>query len=153
MDQLGNWFPNGDRQAYVDRHLLPGQVLYLHCEFTTPPKGKYLVLVAASVKPRPLLFIINSAVHPFVQSRPPLLACQVQMNAADYGFLDHDSYIDCSKVITDFDLAEIRRQLLDDVGRIRGELSAGDRARIVRVVRDATTLSPLHKRIVLESLQ
>jgi len=42
MGNLGAFFPPDARDDFVSRHLRPGQVLYLDCHFTAPPKEKYL---------------------------------------------------------------------------------------------------------------
>lgn len=61
MGNLGNRFPPELRDDAIDRALQPGSVLYLFCEFTTPPKHKYLVLLHRDQ--RPLFFAINSRVN------------------------------------------------------------------------------------------
>ena len=43
-------------------------------------------------------FLINSEIHPYILKRPLLLACQVEIKASDYSFLDHDSYIACNEL-------------------------------------------------------
>lgn len=42
--------------------------------------------------------VINSEVSEFVRARPTLLRCQVLMHAVEHLFMDHDSFIDCSRV-------------------------------------------------------
>jgi len=150
---LGDRFPEHEKQAYVDRHLRPGQVLYLYCDFTTPPKGKYVILACPDVRPRPLLFIINSLISPYIQRHPELLNCQVLLAALDHPFLAHDSYINCSNVVDYFDYSEIRAQLVNDVGRIRGELSPIATRDVIQVVRAARTISPHHKKLIVQSLK
>ena len=116
MGRLGDFFPKREKQKYIDRQLKPGQVLYLFCEFVTKShQDKYLVLAYTGT--RPLLFIINSKIPPFAERRPDLHKCQVKLSASDYSFLDHDSFVDCAKVIDHFDESEIRRQVIEDVGR------------------------------------
>jgi len=151
MGRLGDFFPEDEKQEYIKRRLRPGQVLYLFCEFTNPQKEKYLVLACPGN--RPLLFIINSAIHPFIAGRPYLLKCQVRLSASDYDFLDHDSFIDCSKVIDDFHNTQVREQILDDITRVKGELNANAKRNIVRVVRDAKTISQHRKRQIVDSLK
>ena len=153
MGTLGDFFPADARNEFVTRHLKPGQVLYLECHFTTPPKEKYVVLVAASDKPGPLLFLINSRIHPYIMRRAEMLACQVKLSAAQYSFLEHDCFIDCSRVIEEFDYQNIRQQLLQDVTRVRGELDAQAKAMIVQVVQASRTVSPYHKRLLIQALQ
>lgn len=40
--------------------------------------------------------LINSQINPFILRRPTLLKLQVQINPADYAFLDHVSFINCA---------------------------------------------------------
>jgi len=70
MATLGDYLPHKEKGQYIEAHLKPGQILYLFCDFTTPPKEKYLVLACPGENP--LLFIINSEIHPFIASRPEL---------------------------------------------------------------------------------
>ncbi|MBM3471639.1 MAG: hypothetical protein FJX75_00020 [Armatimonadetes bacterium] len=118
MGRLGDHFAPEDRREHVRRQLVPGQVLYLDCDFTTPPKPKYAVVVCTD--PEPLLFLVNSRINPFIQRHPDLLAGQVPLKAADYPFLRHDSFLDCSEVKRFADPGEIAGQLLADLSRIRG---------------------------------
>lgn len=148
---LGDFFPQADKEDYLNRRLKPGQVVYLFSRFTNPAKEKYLVI--AYYGPRPLLFTINSRIHPFIARRPELNKCQVKVRAADYDFLDHDSYIDCSQVIDVFDEDEIRQQLLGELSRIKGQLTQMTRREIIRVVQSARTISAHHKRLIIEALQ
>jgi hypothetical protein len=60
MPSLGDFFPQDDKEEYVNRNLKPGQILYLFSKFTNPPKEKYLVLACPGSTP--LLFVINSRI-------------------------------------------------------------------------------------------
>jgi len=122
----------------------------LFCEFTNPHKEKYLVLVCLGA--RPLLLFINSRIHPYIARRPDLQVCQVRLSALEYDFLDRDSFVDCSKVIADFGEDDIKQQLLDDVGRVRGELNASTIREIITAVQSARTISPRYKRSIVTSL-
>jgi hypothetical protein len=42
MAKLGDYLPHKEKGQYIETHLKPGQILYLFCDFTTPPKEKYL---------------------------------------------------------------------------------------------------------------
>lgn len=151
MGKLGDLFPEDEKRKFIDRHLRPGQVLYLHCRFTNPQKDKYLVLVHLGT--RPLFFVINSEIHDYIASRPDLLRCQVQLSAADNDFLRHDSVLNCGEVIDRFSEDQVRDQVLADMSRISGELSESTKKEIIRVVRGARTISPRHKGLIVESLK
>jgi hypothetical protein len=151
MGKLGDSFPEEEKRAYLDRQLRPGQVLYLFCDFTTPPKEKYLVLVSRGQNP--LLFFINSRIHPFILQRPELCDCQVKVSVAGNPFLHHDSFIDCSKVVDQFDQSDIRKQILDDIERVRGELDAQTKQQILTAAQKSRTISQLHKQWISDFLK
>ena len=150
MVTLGDHFPPELLNQFVDRALQPGSILYLFCEFTTPPKHKYLVFLHRDQ--RPLFFLINSRVHPYIQGRPHLAQSQVLLSASTYDFLDHDSYLDCSTVRNELTLEEMREQLSADLTFYRGDLDEATRQTIVRVVGLAPTIAPLHKNLIITSL-
>ena len=59
------------------------------------------VVVAGVAKDRVLVcsVLINSLINQYIQRRPRMLACQVEMKAEDYNFLSHNSYINCAQPI------------------------------------------------------
>jgi hypothetical protein len=148
--RLGDYLPEEDRERYVDRSLKPGQVLYLFCEFTHPPKDKYVLLVCRTDPP--MLFIVNSEIPRFVQARPELLASQVKLSPGDYPFLDHDLFLDCSNVINSLDEDAIRNQLLADLSRLKGELHQRTKAQIIEAVRRSRTVSEADRELIVHSL-
>ena len=151
MATIGNRFPECHRQEFTERNLTPGRILYLWCEFTTPPKDKYLVLACRGAPP--LLFLISSRIHPFIASRPDLLNCQVELRASEYDFLSHDSFVDCSKVVYSFDEQAIKNQLLSDLRKIKGEINQTTKNEIVKAVRNSRTISLYRKQLIIDSLQ
>lgn len=134
--------PQGEKQFEF------GRVLHLFCNFTNPPKPKLLVLVC--VTPKPLLFIINSAINQFIKARPHLLDCQVALDPKEHKFLTHKSYIDCSRVIDSFSLNDIEEQVLNDANRIR-KISRIACSQIVEVVTEAKTIEKRHKDWILSN--
>jgi len=149
MPTLGSYFPEDIKKEYIRHGCLPGKVLYLFCTFTTPQKEKYLAL--AFVGSPTIFFIINSHISEYIK-RSGLEALQVLLRASDHAFLDHDSYVDCSNPRTDLSYDDIERQLLIDTDRIRGELNEASQGEIIRVVHNAKTISPYHKRLILKGL-
>lgn len=83
---LWDRLPPEERRRYIDTRLTPGRVLLLHCDFTTPPKDKFLLLTC--LDPEPLFFIINSAINEYIHSREWLLRCQVEIGHEDIRFWD-----------------------------------------------------------------
>ncbi len=150
MGKLGDHFPPEEKRRHIRRQLRPGLVLFLDCDFTTPPKPKFVVLVC--VQPRPVLFVVNSVVSPYIRARPHLLACQVRLSKSDYPFLARDSYLDCSQPVYLTDDGAITGQLVGDLTRQRGELTKATRSQVVTVVRAARTLSQRDKAAIEAAL-
>ena len=150
MSALGDSFPEHDRYEYAKRHFLPGQILYLWCDFTNPPKDKFLLLVCT--EERPLLFIINSRINEYLEKRPELFACQITLEAREYDFLSHDSFLDCSNVVDVMDRDDIIGQIASNPIKAKGKLNSATREEVIKVVEKALTISPYHKKLILRSL-
>lgn len=59
------------------------------------------IVVAGVAKDKVLVcsVLINSLINQYIQRRPRMLACQVEVKAEDYDFLSHNSYINCAQPI------------------------------------------------------
>jgi hypothetical protein len=147
---MGDAFPQDQQLAYFLECFTPGYIFYLHCSFAKPPKSKYLLL--ACVEPKPLFFIINSTIHNFYQIRPHLKACQVQISCASHSFLDHDSFIDCTNVILDFDKASVQQQVLASMTRIKGLIDSQCKAAVITAVTQSLSLEHRYKNMILTAL-
>lgn len=66
------------------------------CRYTHPPKDKFTVIVCKETEC--MGFLVNSTINPFISKRPYLLQCQVILRSSEYGFLFHDSYLDCGRI-------------------------------------------------------
>lgn len=150
MALLGDGFPAEKRRAFVEDKLVPGCIIRIEVKFPETTKPKFLVLVADD-DPDCCLFIVNSAIHPFVEARPHLLKCQVKIDAANHAFLKRDSYLACEKTLR-LRKSEVVAELMKDIGRVQGKISADVRAEIVAAVKFARTLSPAEKTNILASL-
>lgn len=151
MGILGSAFPDDKKEAFIDRHLKPGQVLYLFCPFTSPPKEKFVVV--ACLGNRPSLFLINSGIHQFIATQPDLLACQVQISAAEHSFLSQDSWVACDNLIRNLEEDDIRAQIRDAATRAVGGLSRNAVRDIRRAVKIATTIPPYYQRLIRKQLK
>lgn len=80
MALLGDGFPAEKRQAFVEGKLVPGCIVRIDVKFSETTNPKFLVLVADD-DPDCCLFIVNSAIHLFVEVRPHLLKCQGKISA------------------------------------------------------------------------
>ena len=151
MPTIAASFPEAERKNAVSRGLLPGVVLYLSCPFTSPPKDKFIIV--GDPDDPPLLVVINSAIHPYVQARPHLLQCQVLISAKAHTFLSHDSYADCAHVEASMSLEEVRVQLEADPSRIRGAVATKSVADVLAALSKASTVSPSHLVRITASLK
>ncbi len=130
--------------------LTPGNVLFLYCDFTTPPKEKFLILV--SIQSGLLFFIINSEINQFKKDSADLLESQVSLARKTHPFLNHNSWIDCSKVVRDIGAAEVFQQINSKLGSVVGAITNEVRMKIRTVTNDSRTLENRFKTAILQEL-
>lgn len=147
---LGSAFPPGMRKENAEKNLRPGAVIRIYCDFTTPAKEKYLLVVCTS----PLLaFMINSNQPKFVQFRPHLQACQVLIESENHTFLDHDSWAHCVEVHETLDLEElIDLEQGDPSSIVKGHLTEERIKEIIIASNQSPVLERRKKKIVTEAL-
>lgn len=147
---LGDRFPTAAKRDHIRQSLQPGAVVYLHCPFTNPPKPKYLVV--ASIRPRLLLFIVNSEIPAYVQKRAHLRCCEVLLDEATHEFLEHDSYVDCQQAIKEFSLDTVESILMSELKRLVGRISADVQAQILAAVKACVVLPERDKGWIIPAL-
>ena len=148
---LGNHFPGELKGAAVERRLKPGAVIRVHCEFTSPPKIKYLAVVCTAPF---LVLTINSQVNEFVKARPQLLACQVLLEENNHDFLDHDSWAHCVEAYDAIlleDVVDLATQDPADV--IRGELNKSSLEEVLLACKASPSMVRQHKTLIAEALE
>lgn len=90
-----------DMPKYYETELVVGCVLRMHVQDTNPPKVKRFVVVGKSGDNINLATVfINSRIHPYIAEKPHLAESQVHIDPGQCSFIDHDSYIDCSKIVS-----------------------------------------------------
>jgi hypothetical protein len=136
---LGNALSPDDRLKYVRTNLVPGRILHLHCDFTTPPKSKFVVPV--SIQPALMIFVVNSHINSWLQARADLRDRQVTLQQRNHSYLEHDSFLNCTETIRQMDLEEIECQLLEDMSNIKDTLTADERQAVLYAVKGCRTLS------------
>lgn len=128
-----------------------GSIVLLYCPFTKPqPKHKFLVLL--SVDP-PLLFMLNSTVHSFIQRNPEMNTAQIKITPENYIFLDHDSFINCAEVITSFDSAQLQRQIRENPDCAKAALNGETKQKIRNVVSRSRIIEPIYRAIILKNIK
>lgn len=151
MGLLGDLFPEEEKIKAVLSQMTPGRVFYLFCDFTTPPKDKYLLL--ACVEPKPLFFVINSGIHDYIKKRPELLHCQVCITASEHDFLNHNSYVNCIGVIDSFHIKDVEQQVLKSLDRIKGMINTAAKEQVISAVKGTQTINKLYKDWIIKGLE
>lgn len=85
-----------------------GDVLKLFVEETNPPKTKYFFVLGATADHISIAsFYVNSKINLNVNNNPVLVKYNIEIKPEHYPFLDHISYVDCTKMVirnkTEFD--------------------------------------------------
>jgi len=149
MPTLGDHFSEEQKQENIKSNFICGNIYYLYCSFTTPNKDKYLLLVCTN--PEPIFFVINSEINKFKLSRPYLSQCQVCIEDKQHGFLDHNSFVDCTKSIK-IDYSEFESQLLSDMSRFKGKIIPEVQREVISAVQKSRTINRRDKALIITSL-
>lgn len=120
-----------------------GTVLRLYVEDTNPPKVKYCIIVGNCSAEIATVFINTETKPEYLPSG--LRATQLPISPSELSCLDHDSYIDCSE-IRPRDKKELNELLQREPGRKEGSLSSRKIEDVVRVVKNADTISTEDKK-------
>lgn len=139
--------------ADVAALIQPGSVLLVWCRFCKPPKPKFLVVVAT--QPFALGFLINSSPTEYQRRHAHLMSDQVPVAAADYpGFLAHDSWVDCSTAIEEYEMDELVATVAADPARkLLGSLTNVDKERVRTAVHDSVNIEMSNIKIIVRSLE
>jgi hypothetical protein len=138
MGSLADQFSDEAKLASFQRQFVAGAVLYLRCDFIKKSYQDKFVLVAC-VNPSPLYLIINTEPAAFIRASAELLACPVRIKSSEHAFLDHDSYVNCLTAHS-IEQSEVERQVLSDMGRIKGRLCDDSIREVLDAVADSPTL-------------
>ncbi|MDX7993206.1 hypothetical protein [Xenorhabdus littoralis] len=151
MVKLGNFFGRNTIKNLTEQHLKPGAVIFMKCNFTTPPKMKYLLV--ASCEPKFLVLVINSEINNFIRCREELLQCQVDIPAVDHPFLCHDSFVNCVDTYAAFNLSDIKSQIIDSYAEIyKGRLRDYCIRNVIEAVSESPSMEPRHMKMITGSL-
>ncbi|MEY0337394.1 hypothetical protein AB7V82_12345 [Providencia stuartii] len=148
---LSDCFPDSFKKSFIEQKKIKvSDVLFLHCDFTTPPKKKYLVVCCCD----PLLvLVINSEIHPFIQSKDYLLECQVDILKEDHDFLKWDSYVSCIEAHQAFNLQDVKSRITHEYASILvGNVAPYCMRSVYQAVSRSKSMTRKHKKLILESL-
>ncbi|MDP8161956.1 hypothetical protein QJU89_03780 [Pasteurella skyensis] len=125
-----------------------GAVIKIFCEFTRPPKYKFLMI--ACIDPL-LAFVINSDINDFIKNRPELLQDQVDIPASDHHFLVLDSVMNCVQVHQAIEISSpITNNDLNNA--YQGHIQHYCLREIIRVVDESVNLNTIQKKLIINSI-
>ncbi|MCW9733171.1 hypothetical protein L5B97_06690 [Avibacterium sp. 20-15] len=151
MASFSHLFPQDIVEPVINNHLKAGAVLRLFCDFTTPPKYKFVMI--ASVEPL-LVFIINSEIHPYISNNPGLLADQVDIPQVDHPFLSHDSILNCIQAHQAFNISHLYQELINGFSEIyKGKLCPYVLRNAIDVVKRSVNLPKITKDQIISSIK
>lgn len=123
----------------------PPRVLYLFCDFLNDKKYKYIVLLSKD-NTEILFFLINSKSYTISQQD------EIKITPHECSFLHHDSYIDCRQVFV-LPIDHFSKKISTNLsGFDKGAIEPAIVVKILSVVESSDTISPLHKKKILDTL-
>jgi hypothetical protein len=141
------------RVVLLKAKIKPGCIVHLPCDFIDNPHNKFMVLLYIEWDSELfLVFLINSRIHPLIERDPNLKACQIKVKKLKYTFLDHDSFIDCSRVFDDVDVPKALQHLLDFPNDLKCILDDKERIEIIQAVNSADSITDFDKELIIASL-
>jgi hypothetical protein len=150
---VGWGLPEQAQRELIKLKLKPGCLIHLFCDFTSPPKNKFVVLVHVDYEEDLLLcFIVNSEISSFIRNNPVLSRSQVDLKQTDYKFFIQDSHLDCSSVIDDFKIDAVIDHLIQMPNDYKCVLTENDIFEIIQVVNSSETISDYDKNLIINSL-
>jgi hypothetical protein len=138
-------------QQLIAGNLRVGSVIHKYCDFTTPPKNKYMLV--ASVEPKFMVLMINSRVNQhYVTLGQDVF--HVKICKAEHEFLAHDSHANCIEAHSAFDLSDIRQELFDNYTQLhKGWITDSCLEEVYIAVRDNIVMRTSYKKAIMHSIE
>lgn len=134
---LGDNFPKEYREEYCERHFKPWAVFRLFSEETTPPKIKRFVVAGINEETGQVAIL-------FINTDPlqnlHLKKEQMFLKSEGRPYLDHDSYLDCSKIY-EHSIGKIKEIFQNDTSVYLNMMSKGDILKAKAVIRKSRIIS------------
>ena len=143
---LGDFFPPEEREGYCDGVIKAGAVFCMRVEHTTPPKLKRFIVIGFNEDRTLVGFLfINSEINPRLFPSPHLKSLHLPLCAEDCSYVDHDSFLDCSRLY-EMNFQTLKEKCVADIGIYLGEATATDFEKIINLTASATTIETKKKR-------
>lgn len=137
---LGDSFPSNFKSEFASRNIETGTVLRLAVKDTNPPKIKMFIVVGKTIDGLTLASTyINSDINKNINWCIELKNLQIPISEKDYDFLNWDSYVDCSKMISR-NTSEITSIIQKNPGAAIGKIKPEDLEAILETLRNAPTI-------------
>jgi hypothetical protein len=139
---LGDSFPKETKQEFSNRSLKEGCVIKCLVNDTKPPKEKRFIVMGISYDKVALGTVyINTEINPNVFPTQELKDLHLPLKAESREYLDHDSFVDCSKIY-EKNLSEIKAIIEQTPTCCIGDLSAEDYKVIKDKIKASKNISP-----------
>lgn len=140
MPPLGDAFPEEFRKKFAETNLQIGSVIKTFVTDTTPHKIKRFVILGVSGDKLAIgTLYINSEINPNLFPSPELKRLHLKLEKQNRDYLDHDSFLDCSKVY-EKEYEDLMAVLQHDASCLIGQLSTDDLRLVKKTVREARTI-------------
>lgn len=146
----GNSFSLKQRESFCKQHLKAGGVFRLYTSSTTPAKVKRFVVrfvvIGSNKKINSVgLLFINSDMTKNAFKNRNLRRLHLLLESKKRIYLDHDSYLDCSR-LNERSYEELLKKCIADINIYLGSFSNTDIAKAQKLVELAKTISRILKR-------
>ena len=100
MTSLGNFFPDDLKDEFSRRNVKVGSILRLKVKDTIPPKIKIFIIIGQTIEGFSLATLyVNTDINFNINFSQELIDLQIPISKDKYNFLNHNSFVDCSKLI------------------------------------------------------
>jgi len=114
----------------------------IHSKFVGISHGKFFIIISIPANPVKIAFVfINSDINPNKFPTSRLKELHYQILKANYGFLTHDSYVDCSE-IKEEDYAVIDSLITAHPKCFKGRVNGTDLREIMNKLGQSEKLTP-----------
>ncbi len=145
--KLGDVFPAGLREDFRKRNIVAGSVFKIFATNTDPPKYKIIVLVAVNEEVALVGYLfVNTDPSWHCIDTDELRNLQLFLTHDTRDYLEHDSYLDCSSLMS-HSLSDLDNAFATDGSALLGNLSESDLEIVIEKVTGAKTISNKQKKL------
>jgi len=128
----------------IDQKIKIGSIISINFDNIDHPKWNIILditddmLLVASV-------FINSEINFNHINTDELKGLQYEINKENFNFLDHDSFVDCSKIFVK-SYSEFKNVLINNANKKKGDLQENDIENIIELVKKSKNIERKHKK-------